>query len=412
MIELISNIAASLRSIHPWMLPATAFAMLIVAAIAADVLVKHQLIRLMRKLATASGNRWDDALIENEVFGKLAQIAPAVIVFFGVGLIPDLAPTIAEVTRNVALAFLVLVLMRTVSALLSAINDIYERTPRSRERPIKGFIQIAKIAIFVLGSVLIIATLLEKSPLALLTGFGAMTAIVLLVFKDTILSFVASVQLTSLDMVRVGDWIEMPEFNVDGDVIEVALHTVRVQNFDKTITTVPTHRLISTSFKNWRGMSESGGRRIKRALYMDVSSVRFMTQEEVQHFRRFALLTHYIEQKEQELAAYNEALDTPVDEAVNTRRLTNLGTFRAYVVNYLKNHPEIHPDMTLLVRQLAPGPTGIPLEIYCFTKTTNWNDYESIQADIFDHLLAICGEFGLLVYQQPAGTDVAALAPE
>jgi miniconductance mechanosensitive channel len=410
--DFVGNIAATLQSIHPWLLPATAVAALILTAIAANLLVKQQLIHLVRRLAAASKNRWDDALLDNKVFNYLAQVAPAVVVYFGIAAIPDLALGIVAVTRNITLAFLVLVLMRVLSALLTTLNDVYDTTPRSRERPIKGFIQIAKIIMFVVGIVVIIATLLDKSPLALLTGFGAMTAIVLLVFKDTILSFVASVQLSSTDMVRVGDWIEMPEFNADGDVIEVALHTVRVQNFDKTITTIPTHRLISTSFRNWRGMSDSGGRRIKRALQVDVSSVRFMTPDEIQHFRRFALLTQYIETKEQELSAYNEALGAPVDEAVNTRRLTNLGTFRAYVINYLQNHPQIHPDMTLLVRQLAPSPTGIPLEIYCFTRTTDWHEYEAIQADIFDHMLAICGEFGLLIYQQPSGADIAALVPD
>ncbi len=239
-----------------------------------------------------------------------------------------------------------------------------------------------------------------------MSGVGAMTAVLLLVFKDTILSLVASVQLTSLDMVRVGDWIEMPQYNADGDVVDVALHTVRVQNWDKTVTTIPTHKLISDSFRNWRAMSESGGRRIKRALHLDVSSIRFLTPAEVERFKGFALLADYIEGKEKELADYNAGLPGKTDAQVNLRRLTNVGTFRAYVFNYLKHHPKVHQHMTLLVRQLQPGPTGLPIEVYAFSNDTAWAVYEGVQADIFDHLLAIVPEFGLSVFQQPSGRDL------
>jgi len=261
----------------------------------------------------------------------------------------------------------------------------------------------------VLGGVLIVAAVLDRSPLLLISGFGAMTAILLLVFKDTILSLVASVQLTAQDMVRVGDWITMPQFGADGDVIDVQLHTVKVQNFDKTITTIPTHRLITDSFQNWRGMSESGGRRVKRSLYFDVSSIRFQSDEEIEHFRRFVLLARYVDDKRRELEEYNARLQGEVAADVNRRRLTNIGTFRAYAFNYLKNHPRIRQDLTLIVRQLPAGPDGLPLEIYCFTDTTVWAEYEGIQSDIFDHLIAIVPEFGLRLFQQPAGADLAAL---
>jgi len=237
----------------------------------------------------------------------------------------------------------------------------------------------------------------------LLTGFGAMTAILLLIFRDTILSLVASVQMAGLDMVRVGDWIEMPKFNADGDVIDVALHTVKVQNWDKTITTIPTHALISESFRNWRGMQESGGRRIKRSVNIDVNSVRYLDEDELQKFKGFKLLQEYIARKEEELAEYNTKLGETAN--VNLRRLTNLGTFRAYLKNYLSNHPRIHQEMTLMVRQLQPTDSGIPMEIYCFTNTTNWAEYEGIQADIFDHILAQSREFGLNVFQSPTGQD-------
>jgi miniconductance mechanosensitive channel len=311
--------------------------------------------------------------------------------------------------RNVAMAYMILMLTLALTALLSATNSIYAESPISKERPLKGFVQLLQIIVWVFGGIMIIAALLDRSPLLLLSGFGAMTAILLLVFKDTILSLVASVQLTAQDMVRVGDWIEMPQFGADGDVIDVQLHTVTVQNWDKTVTTIPTHRLISDSFKNWRGMSQTGARRIKRSIYIDVSSIRFQTQEEVAHFTRFALLKDYIETKKQELSDYNEGLETEVDAEVNRRRLTNIGTFRAYAYNYLQNHPRIHKGMTLLVRQLGPGPEGLPLEIYCFTNTTQWAAYEDIQSDIFDHLLAVVPEFGLRLYQKPAGSDLESL---
>ena len=236
-----------------------------------------------------------------------------------------------------------------------------------------------------------------------------MTAVLLLIFKDTILSLVASVQLTAQDLVRVGDWIEVPQFGADGDVVDVELHTIKVQNWDKTITTIPTHRLISDSFRNWRGMSQSGGRRIKRSLNLDAASVRFLTPEEVDKFKRFALLQDYIAGKQDDLLRHNEGLGYRAD-GVNQRRLTNIGTFRAYVYNYLSARPDIRKDMTLLVRQLAPGANGIPLELYCFTATTAWSEYEGIQGDIFDHLMAIVPEFGLRLFQKPAGSDVAALA--
>lgn len=403
--DLATQTLGYLEGVHPLLPPVAGLGLLALVAWLGDVVVKSQLVRVVGRMTRNTEARWDDLLLEHRVFGRAAQVVPALIVYFGVGVVPGLAEALVTAIRNVALGYLILVATMTLSALLSAANSIYELTPRARERPIKGFLQVAQIVLYVLGAVLIIATLIEKSPLALLTGFGAMTAIVLLVFRDTILSLVASVQLTSQDLVRVGDWIEMPQYDADGDVIDVALHTVRVQNWDKTITTIPTHKLISESFRNWRGMSESGGRRIKRALYIDMTTVRFLTEEEIAHFERFALLKDYVAEKKAELAEYNASVDAPVDHEVNLRRLTNIGTFRAYLVSYLRHHPRIRQNMTQLVRQLQPGAGGIPIEIYAFTKTTDWNEYEAIQADIFDHVLAICEEFGLRVFQQPSGAD-------
>ena len=399
-----------LTTIHPLLPPVSGAVALLLAALVAHFLVKAIVVRGVHTVARKSALTWDDVLIEHNVVGRLAQVVPGMIIYIGVPFVPGLPDTLEQLTRNIAAGYMVLMLTMALSALLSAASVIYSRLPIARARPLKGFVQLVQIVVWVFGAVMIIAAVLDRSPLLLLSGLGAMTAILLLVFKDTILSLVASVQLTAQDMVRVGDWIEMPQFGADGDVVDVQLHTVKVQNWDKTITTIPTHQLISSSFKNWRGMSQTGARRIKRAVYLDVSSIRFQRPDEIAHFKRFALLKDYIAAKEQELSDYNASLDAQVDDAVNTRRLTNIGMFRAYAANYLKNHPALHKGMTLMVRQLAPGPEGLPLEVYCFTNTTVWTEYEGIQADLFDHLLAIVPEFGLRLYQKPAGSDLVNLS--
>ncbi len=398
-----------MSNMHPLVVPVLGFLGLILVAIVVDLVAIRVLTSAARAFARRSRTTWDDALVSNNVIGRSVQILPAMIVYSGVGFLPDMPDSFIALFQNVAMGYIILMLTLALNAALGAGNDIYETYPIARQRPLKGFVQLAQIVVWILGGVMIVAAVMDRSPLLLLSGFGAMTAILLLVFKDTILSLVASVQLTAQDMVRVGDWIEMPQFGADGDVVDVQLHTVKVQNFDKTITTIPTHRLISDSFRNWRGMSQSGGRRIKRALMIDKSSIRFQTDEEVAHFKRFRLLNEYITLKEDALAASNARLGSEQANMVNRRRLTNIGTFRAYVVNYLKDRDDIRTDMTLLVRQLAPGPEGVPLEIYCFTNTTAWGEYENIQGDIFDHLMSIVDEFGLKLYQQPAGSDLSGL---
>ena len=384
-------------------------AVLALVGVFLNLFVKRRVIGLLSSVAGRTSQQWDDIVLRHGVLDRLAQAAPALVVYFGVAWVPGLGESLAQIIANVAMAWMALAVTLAAGALLSAGSAIYDTWPVARDRPIKGFVQVAQIAVYILGAIFVVSALMARSPVVLLTGFGAMTAILLLIFRDTILSLVASVQLTTLDMVRVGDWIEMPQYDADGDVVDIALHTIRVQNWDKTITTIPTHKLISESFRNWRGMQDSGGRRIKRSINMDAGSVRFLTDEEVEKFTRFTLLREYIHRKRDELAAYNAALDDPETANVNLRRLTNLGTFRAYLWNYLQNHPQIHHGMTLLVRQLQPGEKGIPIEIYCFTSTTEWAVYEGVQADIFDHILAQCGEFGLSVFQAPSGTDVAAL---
>jgi len=398
-----------LSEIHPLLPPVTGSLALLIAALIVHLLVRNIVVRAVQAVAKKSRVTWDDALIRHKVISRLVQVVPGLIIFSGVPFVPGLPDAVVQLTRNVATGYMALMLTMSLTALLGAANTIYSSLPVAKTRPLKGFVQLLQIVIWVVGTVLIIAAVLDRSPVLLLGGFGAMTAILLLVFKDTILSLVASVQLTAQDMVRVGDWVEMPQFGADGDVVDVQLHTVKVQNWDKTITTIPTHRLISDSFRNWRGMSEAGARRIKRAISLDISSIRFQRPDEIEYFKRFVLLKEYITAKEQELNEYNASLGAEFDEAVNQRRLTNVGTFRAYAFNYLKNHPRIHKGMTLMVRQLAPGAEGLPLEIYCFTNTTVWTEYEDIQADIFDHLLAVVSEFGLRLYQKPAGSDLAGL---
>ena len=351
----------------------------------------------------------DDALVEHKAFDRLAQVVPAIVVYAGIELVPGWPQAGQALVRNVASGYMILMIVLTLTVALSAANQIYESRPIARSRPIKGFVQLAQVVIYILGAILVIAALIDRSPVILLSGLGAMTAVLLIVFKDTLLSLVASLQLTGQDMIRVGDWLEVPQFGADGDVIDVALYTVTVQNWDKTITKIPTHRLIADSFKNWRGMAESGARRIKRSLNVDFNSIRFLTGSEVQRFENFVLLQDYIEAKEADLKAYNEALDAPGESGVNLRRLTNIGTFRAYIYNYLKHHPKVHDRMTLIVRQLQPGTEGLPIEIYCFSNDTDWAAYEGIQDDIFDHVFAIAPEFGLRLYQRPAGADLAGL---
>ncbi|MEL6368782.1 MAG: mechanosensitive ion channel family protein, partial [Pseudomonadota bacterium] len=272
---------------------------------------------------------------------------------------------------------------------------------------LKGFFQVAKIVIYCVGAVLVIAAVFNRSPLLLFSGLGALTAVLILVFKDTLMSLVASVQIASTGILRLGDWVEMPQYGADGDVIDIALHTVSVQNWDKTVTTIPTHRFISDSFKNWRFMSLSGGRRIKRALNVDLGTVRFLTPTEVDRFREFALLRDYIDDKRESLRVANA--DFVDDGNVNARRLTNLGTFRAYMVAYLRNHPGINKAMTLIVRQLDPTPHGIPLELYAFTDSTEWVEHERVKSDVFDHLIAIAQHFDLKVFQSPTGNDITGL---
>ncbi|MEM6810774.1 MAG: mechanosensitive ion channel domain-containing protein [Pseudomonadota bacterium] len=385
---------------HPTLPSFVVLAALLLIAVAAHFIARTIFVRIARALSRRTHTVWDDALIDRGVIGRVVQLLPAMIVYIGLDFVPGLGDDIATLLRNLTQGYMILVLTSAITRALSVGNTMYARHAAAEHRSIKGFVQLIQLGLWLLAAILVVSVLINRSPLLLLSGFGAMTAIILLVFRDTLLSLVASIQLTAQDMVRIGDWIEMPQFGADGDVIDIQLHTVQVQNWDKTITTIPTYALIGNSFKNWRGMTRAGARRIKRAIYLDVSSIGFLDPEGVDRLHRFKLLRDYLDDKLVEIGEAGE------DAPVNRRRLTNIGTFRAYVVRYLQQHPGIAQHMTLMARQLQPGPEGLPLEIYCFTNTTAWTDYEGIQSDVFDHLLAIVPEFGLKLYQKPAGTDL------
>ncbi len=300
---------------------------------------------------------------------------------------------------------MILLALLAIDALLNVLHEIYKSFPISREVNIRGYIQVAKIVIYFVGGILILSVLIGKSPLVFLGGLGAMAAILMLVFQDTILGFVAGIQLSANNMVKVGDWIEMPSRNADGDVFDITLNTVKVRNWDKTITTIPTYALVKESFYNWRGMKESGGRRIKRSISIDMKSVSFCTPEMIEKFSRVKVLSQYIKDKEEEMRRYNEEHDIDETVVVNKRRQTNIGVFRKYIELYLRNHARIHQDMTFVIRHLQPGPTGIPIEIMVFSKEQAWPRFEALQADIFDHILSVVPEFGLSVFQNPTGED-------
>ncbi|MEJ8317104.1 mechanosensitive ion channel family protein [Pseudomonas oryzihabitans] len=390
---------------HPQLLTLVACLGLLLAAWVLNWIVKRILVRGFYRLLRSTSFGQDQELNHHRVIGRLANIVPALVLSIGIELVPGRPEALVTVVQNVCSAFIVLTIALALGSALNVVNVLYSRRPSARLKPIKGYVQVSKIVIYAIAVILMIATLIDRSPLILLSGLGAMAAVLLLIFQDTLLSLVASVQISSNDIIRVGDWIEMPQLNADGDVIDIALHTVKVQNFDKTITTIPTKRFITDSFRNYRGMQEAGGRRIKRALNIDQNSVHFLSDAEREHLHRFNLLDDYLTAKEQELADWNRKLEKRGQEPVNTRRVTNLGTFRAYVERYLRAHPGVHQGMTLLVRQMPLSSEGLPVEIYCFTNTTVWAQYEGIQGDIFDHLLSILPEFGLHVFQHPSGRD-------
>ena len=317
--------------------------------------------------------------------------------------------TVHEVLLGFSRIWMLVYTILAVFAFLDIVLDWCFRKQVAVQFPLKGIVQSLKIIAAIAGVIFIVSVLIGQSPVILISGLGAMTAVLMLIFKDPILGLVAGIQLSANNMLSIGDWLEMPKYNADGAVIDIGLTTVKVRNWDNTVTTIPTYALISDSFKNWRAMSESGGRRIKRAIHIDVNSIKFITESQMQRLTKSRLLSQYILDKSREVEDYNQSRSEDLSSALNGRRLTNIGTFRAYLEVYLRNHPHIHRNMTLLVRQMAPGSTGVPIEIYAFTTTVVWAEYERIQSDLFDHIFAVVGEFDLRVFQEPSGYDMAAL---
>jgi len=375
----------------------------------ANFVAKRYIVSALTYVISKSKSRWDDAVLRQRTLNRMAHLAPAIVIYVLTPIaLQGLDPAIA-IIRGALLIYMIIILMLVLDSLLNTVEDIYKNFRASKEIPIKGFVQVLKLALYFVTAIFVISILLNKTPVYLFSGIGALAAVMMLVFRDSILGFVAGIQLAANKMVSVGDWIEMPKYGADGDVLEVALTTVKVQNWDKTITTIPTYALISESFKNWRGMSDSGGRRIKRSVNIDMSSIMFCNEEMLERFGNIQYISEYIETKKHELEKFNQA--TKVDNAslVNGRRMTNIGTFRAYVKAYPQNHPMINKDMTFLIRQLPPTEHGLPIEIYVFSKDQVWANYEAIQADIFDHVLAVVTEFDLRVYQNPTGADFRVL---
>lgn len=394
------------------------FAMVLVVAILSYFITKALIFRVVAKIVKATPNDWDDELLNSKLFTWISLLVPIGIIWetalqvfdgdaFGANNVDSIIVGCGQILLVVSQVTAIILIMFSMMSVLNIIERIYNRYEVSKKLPLKSFIQVIKVIIFIVGLIFIIASVMGKSPSLIFTGLGAATAILMLIFKDAILGLVAGVQLSANQMVSVGDWIEMPKFGADGEITEVALTTVKVCNWDKTITTVPTYALISDSFKNWRGMSESGVRRIKRAMHFDMQSVRVLTLEEIEKMRKITLLKDYIATKEAEIAAWNGERGVTPQELVNARVLTNIGTFRAYVVEYLKNHPKINERETILVRHLSPGDNGLPIEIYAFSSDNAWVPFEGIQSDIFDHLMAITPEFGLRLFQRPSGMDLA-----
>ena len=379
---------------------------LIMAAIVVNFIVQKLLLRGLERLIKGTQFANDKEIRRHNVIPRLANIIPALVISYGISYSPNMPEIVSMVLLDVVNAFIIAMLSMATIGGLSVINTIYERRG-SKSRPITNFIQGAKIIILIGAGLLIVAQVGNKSISEVLLGLGAMAAVLTLIFRDSILSFIAGVQIAFSDTIRVGDWLSVPSQGADGTVVEISLYFVQIQNFDKTIAVIPIQKLVNESFKNWRGMTQSGGRRIKRYVSIDQTTVTFLNNQQLENLKKIEILETYINDKDSEISQWNKTKSS--SSPVNTRQLTNIGTFRAYLTQYLKFHPRLQNKMTMMVRQLPSSQVGIPIEIYCFTDTTDWGDYEDIQADIFDHILAVLPTFELSVYQDVGGYDVRRL---
>ncbi len=382
------------------------FILLIILAVIVFYIARKVLIRAIKFLTLKSKTDWDDKLLEKKVFHRLAYLAPALVIYYIVPLIIPEREFLISVIETLTGVYMLTIFLLVISAVLDTINSIYMGYSISKARPIKSFLQVIKIFIVIVYIVLLITILfIHDGNFGWLAGLGAFSAVLLLVFKDPIMGFVGGLQLAANDMLRIGDWIEMPRYGADGTVIDIGITTVKVQNWNKTISTIPTYSLVGDSYKNWRGMEDSGGRRIKRSIELDMNSIKFCTPEMLERFEKVEHVSEYVKKTESEVKAYNEQYHIDNSILVNGRRQTNIGIFRAYLKGYLHHHPKINQDMTFLIRQLQPSEKGLPIEIYVFSKVQAWADYEDIQSDIFDHVLAVIPEFELKVFQNPTGRD-------
>ena len=391
--------------VNPLMQSLSILGILGIGSLGAYWITEKVILTLLTRMFRKTRTQLDDILVNRNIFNRLSYMVPALI-FYNFAYA---APQFTIMIQRVSLTLMAIAGLLVINSFINALRDFYKQTKYHERLDINSYLQITKLIINILGSVVIVGIIINKDTTLLLSGLGAMTAVIMLIFKDTILSLVASLQISSNDLFKVGDWVEAPQFSADGDVVDIGLHAVKIQNWDKTISVIPTHKLIDSTFKNWRGMSESGGRRIKRSLSIDMNSISLCNAETLDRFRKFELIREYVNLKQKEVVEHNKTNNIDSAELINGRCLTNIGTFRAYIEAYLRSNSQIHKDMTFLVRQLDPTETGLPIQIYVFTNDTDWVRYEGIQADIFDHLLAIIPEFGLKVFQSPTGKDFSKL---
>lgn len=383
-----------------------AFMLILAVAFLADAVCRKILLRVVAQLVKKTKATWDDIVFDHKVMVHLSRmVAPIVIYAFVPLAFADTGSATMEFVRRICLVYILVAFLNFVNSFLKAVYTVYSEKEQFRDRPLKGLLQTLQVILWLVGGIVIVGELIGRDPLSLLAGLGASAAILMLVFKDSIMGFVSGVQLSANDMLKVGDWIAMPKYGADGTVMEVTLNTVKVRNWDNTITTIPPYLLVSDSFQNWRGMRESGGRRVKRSINIDMTSVKFCTPEMLEKYRKIQLLKAYVEQTERVVREYNEERGIDNSILVNGRRQTNLGVFRAYLTAYLKSLPTVNQEMTCMVRQLQPTDHGIPMELYFFCAIKDWVPYEGVQADVFDHVLAIIPEFDLQVFQSPSGRD-------
>jgi miniconductance mechanosensitive channel len=383
--------------------------LIVILCILVQLITKKVILKIFEKLVRKNKFKWDNIMLEKGLFARLTNILPGIIIYICAPAFLD--SFVITVLQRGAVIYVLFALIFITNSLLDAVNEIYKTYPISKVRPIKGLLQVVKIIFYIIIGIVIIGILMNQNPFLMLGGIGAVAAVFSFVFKDSILGFIAGIQLTSNDMLRIGDWIEMQKYGADGEVVDITLNTVKIQNFDKTIVSLPAYALVSDSFKNWRGMTEFGGRRIKRSVYVDMNSIVFCTSEMLEKYKKFNYLKDYITEKEKEIKLYNEQHNPEEKLRINGRYLTNIGTFRIYIQFYLKNHPRLMKKMPLMVRQLEPKENGLPLEIYVFTDVTDWEIYETIQADIFDHIFSIAEEFDIRIFQNPTGYDMRLIGP-